>query len=105
MNPANAARLGVCIFWLGTCCALGEAEAAPLKLNGTLMVDSDVETSFRFSADSSRVLYVADQDSHQVFELYSVPSASTAWLGRAFLATTITTVSLTRPITQSGETP
>jgi hypothetical protein len=75
MKLANAARLGLYIVWLGICCAAWEVEAAPIKLNGALMVDSDVETCFRFSADSSRVLYVADQDSHQVFELYSVPSA------------------------------
>jgi Tol biopolymer transport system component len=80
MNSANAARLGFYLIWLGTCCAAGEVDAAPVKLNGALMVDSDVETTFRFSADSSRVLYVADQDSHQVFELYSVPSVGGAAL-------------------------
>ena len=36
--------------------------AAPVKLNGTLPLGGDVDPAFQFSADSSRVLYVADQE-------------------------------------------
>jgi Tol biopolymer transport system component len=46
---------------------------APVKLNSALTVGGAVDTSFRISADSSRVLYVADQDTEHVFELYNVP--------------------------------
>jgi Tol biopolymer transport system component len=54
--------------------------AAPIKLNGSLTLDGDVDPTFRFSPDSSRILYVADQDTPSVFELYSVPSAGGASL-------------------------
>ena len=43
-----------------------------VKLNGTLPGDSDV-LSFRISPDSSTVIYIADQETDGVKELYSVP--------------------------------
>lgn len=57
-----------------------DGSAAAVKLNGTLapggaVVPSDFFTDwFRVSADGARVFYVADQDTNDVFELYSVPS-------------------------------
>lgn len=53
-------------------CAGNCPAAAPVKLNGTLVAGGDV-SSARFSADGSRVVYVADQDTDNVPELYSVP--------------------------------
>jgi Tol biopolymer transport system component len=52
------------------------AGGIPVKLNGTLATGGDVSaTSARFSPDGARVIYQADQDIDNVFELYSVPSA------------------------------
>lgn len=46
-----------------------------VKLNGALPSGGDVvSTSIEVSSDGSRVLYVADQDTDNVFELYSVSS-------------------------------
>jgi hypothetical protein len=36
--------------------------SAPVKLNGTLVPGGNVDASFRFSPDSSRILYAADQN-------------------------------------------
>lgn|GEM_PF-1056367 len=47
----------------------------PIKLNGTSAVGGDVfSTGLQFSPDSSRVIYLADQDTNDVSELYSVSS-------------------------------
>ena len=45
------------------------------KLNGILTPDGNVfaNNNFQISPDSSRVVYVADQDADDVLELYSVP--------------------------------
>ena len=52
------------------------AGGAITKLNGTLANGGDVDGGgLQFSPDSSRVLYVADQDTDEVLELYSVPAA------------------------------
>ena len=49
--------------------------AAPIKLNGPLVAGGDAFVGgLQFSPDSSRVLYLADQDTDEVFEIYSVPS-------------------------------
>ena len=49
--------------------------ADPIKINGPLVAGGDVSTSsLQFSPDSSRVLYYADQDTNDVFEIYSVAS-------------------------------
>jgi hypothetical protein len=61
MRRAIAARVGL-LFWLGICSDPTRLAAAPVKLNGQLAFDNDVETSFRLSADGSHVLYVADQE-------------------------------------------
>jgi Tol biopolymer transport system component len=46
------------------------------KLNGTLVAGGNVSLNgFAFSPDSSRVLYVADQITDEVLEIFSVPSA------------------------------
>jgi Tol biopolymer transport system component len=51
-----------------------DGSAAPQKLNGPLPEEGDVSFgNFAISADSSRVVYRADQETDQVFELYSVP--------------------------------
>ncbi|QEG33639.1 TolB-like translocation protein [Bythopirellula goksoeyrii] len=45
------------------------------KLNGPLDLNGDVSSSgLQFSPDSSRVLYLADQLTNNVFEIFSVPS-------------------------------
>lgn len=44
------------------------------RINGTMNAGGNV-TTLLFSPDSSRVVYRADQQSDEVFELYSVPSA------------------------------
>jgi Tol biopolymer transport system component len=43
-----------------------------IKLNAPLTLDGNV-SFFAISPDSSRVVYIADQDTDEVFELYSVP--------------------------------
>jgi dipeptidyl aminopeptidase/acylaminoacyl peptidase len=48
---------------------LGGPAAAGIKLNGPLVLNGIV-TNFRVSPDSGRVLYIADQDTDNVFELY-----------------------------------
>jgi hypothetical protein len=57
-----------------------DGSAAPIKLNSTLVNGGDVK-SFQISANSNRVIYLAEQDIDGVNELYSVPingnSAST----------------------------
>lgn len=45
----------------------------PVKLNSTLPSEGDVTWNFQISEDSSRVVYVADQSTDEVFDLYSVP--------------------------------
>jgi Tol biopolymer transport system component len=46
------------------------------KINGTLPSGGDVVAgSARFSPNSSRILYIADQQTNDVFELYSAPAA------------------------------
>ena len=45
----------------------------PIKLNGPLVAGGDVSTdNLQFSPDGSRVLYLADQDTDNVNEIYSV---------------------------------
>jgi Tol biopolymer transport system component len=58
-----------------------DTSAMPVKLNKPLAMDGDVSTVFRITADSSRVVYIADQDSNDVDELYSVPLAGPASAG------------------------
>lgn len=51
------------------------AGGASIKLNGPLVTNGDVlDGSLQFSADGSRVLYVADQDIDSRFEVFVVPS-------------------------------
>jgi len=51
-----------------------DGSGAPQKLNSALVEEGDVSFgNFAISADSSRVVYRADQEIDQVFELYSVP--------------------------------
>ncbi|MCB1633167.1 MAG: PD40 domain-containing protein [Xanthomonadales bacterium] len=45
----------------------------PIKLNGPLPPGGDVSFTPSFGPDGSTVLYRADQDTDEVFELYSVP--------------------------------
>jgi hypothetical protein len=55
-----------------------DASASPVKLNGPLVAGGDVlleSTStlrVQITPDGTRVLYVADQDTDEVLELYSV---------------------------------
>jgi Tol biopolymer transport system component len=48
---------------------LGGPAAAGIKLNGTLVAGGNVG-AFKISRDSGRVVYIADQDADEVFELY-----------------------------------
>jgi hypothetical protein len=75
------------IACLGVSLSSSALLSAPVKLNGSLVLGGNVDASFRFSPDSSRILYAADQDSDQVFELYSVASAALASQCVAAMAT------------------
>ena len=47
----------------------------PVRLNRPLVANGDVmRRDLQFSPDGSRVLYAADQDADEVFEIFSVPS-------------------------------
>jgi len=51
-----------------------DGSAAPIKLNPPITRDGSIDgRGFAISPGGSRVLYVADQDAYEVFELYSVP--------------------------------
>ena len=43
---------------------------AGVKLNGALVAGGNLSGIHRFGPDSSRVVYRADQDTDEVFELY-----------------------------------
>src|SRR5690606_3487818 len=51
---------------------LDDILSLPVKLNGPLISGGNV-ADFHLSLDSSRVVYLADQDRDEVFELYSTP--------------------------------
>lgn len=53
--------------------AVNGPASSSIKLNGGLAPGKNVLRGFQISPDSRRVVYVADQDVDQVFELYSVP--------------------------------
>jgi Tol biopolymer transport system component len=50
----------------------GDAPGAPVKLNPELVGGGDVSTFFEWSPDSKRLVYLADQDTNEVQELYVV---------------------------------
>jgi hypothetical protein len=50
-----------------------DGSGAAVKLSGALVSGGDVYFDFQISADSTRVVYSADQDADEVFELYSRP--------------------------------
>ena len=52
--------------------------APAVKLNGTLVAGGDVSIAVRIAPNSSRAVYVADQQTNDRFELYSVPLAGGA---------------------------
>ena len=54
-----------------------DGSLAPVKLNGPLATGGNVAFAGNFfiSPDSTRVIYIADQDTYNVDELYSVPIA------------------------------
>jgi hypothetical protein len=55
-----------------------DGSAAPVKLNAPLVSGGIVGDVFQISPDSSRVVYLADQDTDNVWELFSVPLAGGA---------------------------
>ncbi len=59
---------------------IGGPAAARIKLNGALALNGNV-TAIQISPDSRRVVYNADQQTDQVFELYSVPITGPAAAG------------------------
>ena len=46
-----------------------------VKLNAGLVIGGEVSSDFQITPDSSRVVYIADQETDAVTELYSVPAA------------------------------
>ncbi len=50
-----------------------DAGASPVRLNGTIVTGGSVLSGFQITPDGDRVLYPADQDQNDVFELYSAP--------------------------------
>lgn len=50
-----------------------DGSAAPRELNAPLVAGGGLASPFLFAPDSARVLYRADQDVDQRFDLYSVP--------------------------------
>ncbi len=46
-----------------------------MKLNGDLVPGGNVQTGFQISPDGSSIIYRADQDADEVFEMYQVPLA------------------------------
>ncbi len=49
--------------------------AVSIKLNGPLVVAGDITTDFAFTPDGGALVYLADQDTDEVFELYRVERA------------------------------
>ena len=58
---------------LATAMITESVNAGVIKLNSALPPGGDVDR-FQFSPDGSRVLYLAEQDTDEVDELYSVPA-------------------------------
>jgi Tol biopolymer transport system component len=50
-----------------------DGSAGPVQVNGPLVPGGGVDTHFLLSPDGARVVYRADQDTDEVFELYSAP--------------------------------
>lgn len=75
--------LGNDIFRLWTVPAVGPGVAS--ILHGPPPVDGgDVSNRFEFTPDNSRLVYVADQDTNDVYELYvsyDRPAATRGWIG------------------------
>ena len=44
-----------------------------VKLNASLIIGGDVEDDYQIAPDSSRVVYRADQEVNNLYELYSAP--------------------------------
>jgi hypothetical protein len=70
-----------------------DGSAAAVKLNKPLAAGGDVLTEAQISPNSSRVIYTADQDTDEVYELYSVPLAGPASAG----------VKLNSPLVSEGD--
>lgn len=49
------------------------ARAAPVRLNGALVPGGQVDSYFVISPDGTTVVYLSDQDTDEVYELFSVP--------------------------------
>ena len=64
----------VLAVWLGLLSLLGSsAQAQPIKLNDPLVTDGAIDDVW-ISPNNQWVVYVADQDTDQIRELYSVPA-------------------------------
>jgi len=66
-----------------------DGSQAAVRLNGALVAGGDVQADLVISPDGSRVLYRADQETDEVFELYSAPidgSAAAVKLNGALVA-------------------
>jgi hypothetical protein len=63
---------------VAVCASLAHAQVLEnIKLNDSLVPGGNVG-GFQISSDSARVVYVADQDTNDVLELYSVPLGSSS---------------------------
>ncbi len=65
--------------------------AVSIKLNGPLVAGGDISTDFAFTPGGTALIYVADQDTDDVFELYRVERATPG-----------TTVKLNAPLVAGG---
>jgi len=59
-----------------------DGSSAAVKLNGDLVSNGNVLSSFKISPDSSRVIYQADQNNNDIFELFSAPIDGSASASR-----------------------
>jgi Tol biopolymer transport system component len=66
--------------------------AISIKLNGPLVAGGDITTDFAFTPGGTALVYVADQDTDDVFELYRVERATPG-----------TTVKLNAPLVSGGD--
>jgi hypothetical protein len=61
--------------WLGLTGPASGQMIFPLKLNDVLATVGDVQPDFQVSSDGSWVVFRADREADQVFDLYSAPIA------------------------------
>ncbi len=53
--------------------AAADGSSSPMKLSGSLVAGGDVVAGFKITSDGQTVVFCADRDSDEVFELYRAP--------------------------------